>query len=146
MTEIINPKVALPARRSATVCWLHPAIALGPRRAARVFCVVLAGAALLQALPARADSLRCNGRIVAVGDSRISVFHKCGEPLLRDSHCAALYHPSHRTPVPEPFASALLPCQQIDDWLYDRGAGNLYAMVRFRGGIVQSIRYGGEPP
>ncbi len=145
MAQRIDPTPALPALRSATACSLRPAFALGHRRAARLF-VALASAALLQALPARADSLRCNGRIIAVGDSRISVFHKCGEPLLRDSHCAALYHPSYRTPVPQPFASALLPCQQIDEWLYDRGPGNLYAMVRFRGGIVQSIRYGGEPP
>ena len=30
----------------------------------------------------------------------------------------------------------------IEEWLYDRGPGNLMATVRFRGGVVQSIRYG----
>ena len=48
-------------------------------------------------------------------------------------------------PVPEPFASAVVPCQQIEDWLYDRGTGNLLATVRFRWNVVQSITYGRVP-
>ena len=47
--------------------------------------------------------------------------------------------------VPEPWASAAFGCQRIDEWLYDRGPGNLVAVVRFRGGLVQSIRYGRSP-
>jgi hypothetical protein len=47
--------------------------------------------------------------------------------------------------VPEPFASAYVPCQQVEEWLYERGPGQLTAIVRFRGSVVQSIRYGREP-
>jgi len=47
--------------------------------------------------------------------------------------------------VPEPFASVLVPCQQVEEWLYDRGPGNLMATVRFRFGRVQSIVYGRVP-
>jgi len=44
--------------------------------------------------------------------------------------------------VPEPFASTVIPCLVVDEWLYDRGPGNLVATVRFRAGIVRSITYG----
>jgi Protein of unknown function (DUF2845) len=48
-------------------------------------------------------------------------------------------------PVPEPFASVIVPCQVTDEWLYDRGPGNLVATVRFRSGAVSSITYGRVP-
>jgi len=106
-------------------------------------CLV-AGAAWL-ALPAHAESLRCNGEFTEVGDSRLSVLHKCGEPLLRDSFCAPVYYSSTLQPLPEPYAGSVVACQQVDEWLYDRGPGNLMAVVRFRAGVVQSIRYGRTP-
>lgn len=107
--------------------------------AAAVLACSLAG-------PARAESLRCNGRAAAEGDSRLSVLYKCGEPLLKDSFCAPVIDPRRPLdPVPEPFASALVPCQPVEEWLYDRGPGNLMATVRFRSGVVQSITYGHSP-
>ncbi|MBG6071998.1 DUF2845 domain-containing protein [Polaromonas sp. CG_23.6] len=44
--------------------------------------------------------------------------------------------------VPEPFASSVVPCLVVDEWLYDRGPGNLAATLRFRAGVVLSITYG----
>ena len=95
--------------------------------------------------PARAESLRCNGNSSEVGDSRISVLYKCGEPLLRDTYCAPVFYPSSPQPVPEPYASFVAPCLVVDEWIYDRGPGNLVATVRFRSGVVQSIHYGRTP-
>ncbi len=98
-------------------------------------------------LPANAESLRCNGNIATEGDSRISVLYKCGQPLLKDSYCARPYYFYQRLrPVPEPFASAFVPCLQIEEWLYERGPGNLVATVRFQSGVVQSITYGHPAP
>jgi hypothetical protein len=96
-------------------------------------------------LPASAESLRCSGGSVAEGDSRVSVAFKCGQPLVKDSFCAPVYYGQTLQPVPEPFASAYVPCQLTDEWLYDRGPGNLMATVRFRSGAVQSIAYGRSP-
>jgi hypothetical protein len=107
------------------------------------FCL-LAALALL-GLPARAESLRCSGGIAAEGDSRLSVFYKCGEPVLKDDRCDAVYGSGALYPVPEPFASAIVPCQRVEEWLYERGPGNLTATVRFRSGVVQSIVYGRTP-
>lgn len=114
---------------------------------------VVRGGALLHALlawallgqAAYAESLRCAGGITEVGDSRISVVFKCGEPLLKDSFCAPVYSALTLRPVPEPFAGALVPCLVVDEWLYDRGPGNLVAKVRFQSGTVQSITYARVP-
>jgi len=112
----------------------------------RVVALALAGlmTALMATAP-RAESLRCNGSSAGEGDSRLSVLYKCGQPLLRDSHCAPLFHSGTLQPVAEPFASALVACQPIEEWVYDRGPGNLMATVRFKAGVVQSIRYGNAP-
>ena len=106
-------------------------------------CLALCFAAL--AGPARAESLRCNGNSTEVGDSRLSVLYKCGEPLLRDTYCAPAFYQSILQPVPEPYASMVVPCLLVDEWVYDRGPGNLVATVRFRSGVVQSIKYGRVP-
>jgi hypothetical protein len=105
----------------------------------------LAAAVAMHGLPAIAESLRCTGGIAAEGDSRLSVVYKCGQPLLKDSYCAPVYSGQTPQPVPEPFASAYVPCQQTEEWLYERGPGNLVATVRMRSGIVQSIAYGRAP-
>ena len=110
--------------------------------------IPLLGAALIGvafAAPVRAESLRCSGGSSEVGDSRLSVLFKCGEPLLRDAYCAPVFYQGSLNPVPEPFASLAVRCLPIDEWIYDRGPGNLMATVRFRGGQVLSIRYSRSP-
>ena len=107
--------------------------------------VGLLAALMLGSSAARAESLRCSGGIAGEGDSRLSVVYKCGQPILKDSFCAPVFYSQSLYPVPEPFASAYVPCQQTDEWLYDRGPGNLVATVRFRSGVVQSITYGRVP-
>jgi Protein of unknown function (DUF2845) len=106
-----------------------------------------AGLVLLLSLvsAAHAESLRCNGHSAAEGDSRISVLFKCGEPLLKDSYCAPVFYAPTWQPVPDAVAGALVPCHPVEEWLYDRGPGNLMATVRFRSGTVRSISYGRSP-
>ncbi len=95
---------------------------------------------------ANAESLRCNGRSVSEGDTRLALRYNCGEPLLADTYCAPVYHVPTFQLVPEPFASIVVPCQLVEEWLYERGPGNLLAVVRIRSGVVQSIHYGRSPP
>ena len=92
--------------------------------------------------PAHAESLRCDGRIASEGDSRLAVFYKCGPPLLQDMRCAPVFYAQTLNPVPGPIASYYVPCQPVEEWLYERGPGNLVATVRFQWGVVQSITYG----
>lgn len=110
----------------------------------RSFLVRYAGVALLAAcaFDAQAESLRCNGHFTQVGDSRLSVLYKCGEPLLKDAYCAPVYYGPGQQPVPPQIAGFVVPCQVVDEWIYDRGPGYLMVTVRFRGGVVQAIEYG----
>lgn len=107
----------------------------------------IACAAVALALPhmAFAESLRCEGGIAAEGDSRLALLYKCGQPRLMDSYCAPVYYPGTLELVPEPFARRFVPCEQVEEWLYERGPGNLLATVYLRSGVVQSIRYGRAP-
>ena len=94
---------------------------------------------------ASAESLRCDKGIAAEGDSRLSVFYKCGQPTLVDSYCAPVYLGGSPYPLSAPLALAFVPCQQVEEWLYERGPGSLLATVYLRSGVVQSIRYGRVP-
>jgi hypothetical protein len=105
------------------------------------FVAVIAGVPA----PASAESLRCDGHSVSEGDSRLSLQYKCGPPMLSDRYCAPVYYVPTFALVPEPFASLVVPCQMIEEWLYDRGPGNLVATVIIRSGVVQMIRYGRVP-
>ena len=99
------------------------------------------------ALPtlAHAESLRCQNGIAAEGDSRLAVVYKCGQPALRDTYCAPVYYGGTFNMVPEPYASLAVPCLYTEEWLYERGPGEFLAVVRIRGGKVQSITYGRQP-
>lgn len=99
----------------------------------------------IQMQPAQAESLRCDGQSATEGDSRLSVLFKCGQPLLKDNFCAPVYSAQSHHPLPAHIAARLVPCQPIEEWLYDRGPGNLLATVRFRSGVVQSISYARSP-
>lgn len=107
---------------------------------------IAAGTALvLLSAAARGESLRCNGQIASIGDSRISVLQKCGEPSLRDSFCKPVEVITPWSPYPVIAPPHVLPCEVIDEWLYDRGPGSLFATVRFQRGVVDTIRYDGRP-
>lgn len=108
----------------------------------RIFVAILIAGA---STTARAESLRCNGQSVSEGDSRLSLLYKCGAPVVADAYCAPLFYQPMLQPVAEPFAFVTVPCQWVEEWLYDRGPGNLLAVVRIRGGTVQSINYGRQP-
>jgi hypothetical protein len=108
---------------------------------------LLFAAVMAAALPtaAQAESLRCQNGIAGEGDSRLAVVYKCGQPALRDSYCAPVYYSGSVNTVPEPYAGLYVPCIYTEEWLYERGPGELLAVVRMRGGKVQSITYGRQP-
>ena len=111
----------------------------------RIAVAVAATAVAGFAAPVHAESLRCDGRIASEGDSRLAVFYKCGPPLLQDTFCAPVFYAQTLNPVPGPIAGYYVPCQPVEEWLYERGPGELVAVIRMRGGKVQSITYGRQP-
>lgn len=105
----------------------------------------VAAVLLMASVPAQAESLRCSSGTASEGDSAVSLVYKCGQPMLQGRYCAPVYAGNSPYPVPEPFASNYLACQPVDEWIYDRGPGNLVATVLLRSGKVTSIRYGRVP-
>lgn len=107
----------------------------------RLAHAVICGLALAAAPAAWAESLRCNGQIIEVGDPRLTVMQKCGEPLLKDSYCRAVEVMPPPGAGRTPWYAGDMPCRVVDEWLYDRGPGNLMATVRFESGRIQAIVY-----
>lgn len=93
---------------------------------------------LLLSGPVHADALQCRGGTVQEGDTRASLLQKCGPPQLQDSFCAPVFQ--NKSLVPTPPGSSAAPCEQIDDWTYDRSPSRPSTTVRLRAGAVQSIR------
>jgi Protein of unknown function (DUF2845) len=116
------------------------------RRHARLGLRLVLGIALaLVWSSARAESLRCTGGSATEGDSKLTVAFKCGQPVLEDSFCVPVQVLPRAHPLAGPWAGGHPVCQRVDEWLYDRGPGNLVVTVRFRAGVVQSIVYGRAP-
>jgi len=101
-----------------------------------VFACLLTGlATLLLAPPAAAQSLRCDGKLVGVGDRRYDAIVACGEPDLR-------------VPVRLDVigAVAVLPYEEI--WYYNFGPRRLLRTLRLRGDriiAIESAGYGFSP-
>lgn len=117
-----------------------------PRRliqAAAALTLLAAGTA------AQAQSLQCTQGNVREGDARVWLLRACGHPAIADAYCARVYSTPPQPPQPV-LPGTYVPVQPVpqvtclptDEWLYERGDGNLPAFVRIREGKVISIRFG----
>ncbi|GGY70047.1 hypothetical protein GCM10011613_13050 [Cellvibrio zantedeschiae] len=95
--------------------------------------------ALLLSHVVKAESLRCNGDIVEVGDAKVDVYRKCGEPVLKDSYC-------ERTPIKIKQSNGnydlIERCENIDVWTYNPGKGQFWTNLYFSQGRLREMRYG----
>ncbi|RYZ80987.1 MAG: DUF2845 domain-containing protein [Moraxellaceae bacterium] len=86
-----------------------------------------------------AESLRCKGDIVEVGDAKIDVYRKCGEPVLKDSYC-------ERIPIKikqlDGSYSIIEQCHNVDVWTYNPGKGQFWTNLYFSEGKLREMRYG----
>jgi hypothetical protein len=102
-------------------------------------------ATALHPLAADAQSLQCGGNLVGIGESRLSLLQKCGEPAFKETLCMPA-RPLERY-LPGPGGNLVLvpvipPCVPMEEWTYHRGAGNFLGIVRFGNGVVESVRDG----
>jgi hypothetical protein len=92
--------------------------------------------ALLAApLVAGADSLRCDGGIIAVGDSKLDLLGKCGHPALREEVPAAagVYG-----------ATGLVrPLVVQERWTYNFGPRAFVHVITIETGVIKAIERGG---
>src|SRR5262252_8676439 len=88
----------------------------------------------LAAAPASADdSLRCGNGIVTTGMVAVEVAAKCGEPSSKSTEETPVTKRSRRGTVKTVAGS------RIERWTYDRGYGQLPALLTFEHGKLKSI-------
>jgi hypothetical protein len=94
---------------------------------------------VLAAIPcgnACADSLDCKGGIVSVGDSRVNLLIKCGDPDWKDSHDEELIeHLDNRS------RNKII--ITVDEWTYNFGPAQLIRIVTLKNGQIAAIRTNG---
>lgn len=107
-----------------------------------VLSAVLLAATSLAAVHAQTLSFRCKNDLSNVGDSKASVYQKCGEPVFRDAFCK----PVERTAPHKDVAGNTVPstavCETVDAWTYNPGVGQFMTTLRFESGKLVSITYG----
>ncbi len=89
-------------------------------------------------LTAAAQSFRCKNDLISVGDSKASALLKCGEPVVKDSFCK----PAYTADSGRPQTTTVVPCENVDEWTYNPGYGQLMTTLRFEAGKLKSIKYG----
>lgn len=117
---------------------------LPTRRLVRAFALAM----LLLAGGAQAQSLQCSEGGVREGDAKVWLLRACGQPAVADAYCARVLTPPQVQVqpnffgVPQVQSVPQVACVMTDEWLYERGDGNLPAFVRIREGRIISIRFG----
>lgn len=96
---------------------------------------------------ASADSLRCNGQLASLGDTKADIVDICGEPMSTDSFC----EPNTINNGPQGIQNgdnnvqhnvSIQSCTQVDVWTYNPGKGKLMTHLYFSQGQLRTIRYG----
>lgn len=95
---------------------------------------------------AAAQNLRCKNDFAQIGDSKLSVIEKCGEPALKDSFCKTAAGQDTRQATTQGTVLKLRGCEKIDEWSYKPGSGQFVTILRFEQGALAGIRYGDRIP
>jgi hypothetical protein len=92
---------------------------------------------LLVVLAPSAAALRCPDGLVDVGDHKVEVLERCGEPVSRDR---VVEHPSRLVgPADAPVRQVLGVGVVTDEWVYEFSPQRFRALLRFRGGRLAEI-------
>src|SRR3954465_439961 len=96
------------------------------------FALLVVAAAFCTSL--HAGSLRCNGDLAGIGESKASVLWKCGQPFFVESYC----RPRGAVQADPLFDTRwiILPCEQWDAWSYNPGSGQFITTLHFREGTL----------
>lgn len=107
-----------------------------------ILSLVAAVSLSLSLTPASAQSFRCQTDLVTVGDSRATLLQKCGEPSLKESFCK----PNRQQLVEGKSGTTVVTttCENVDEWTYNPGSGQLLTTLTLEAGKITSIRNGGR--
>jgi hypothetical protein len=81
------------------------------------------------------DVMRCSSKVVSVGDHKIDLLKKCGQPLSKDvrNKCEShvLKNGAYRSS-----------CQDVEEWSYKFGQGQFLTLVEIRDNRISAISQG----
>jgi len=101
----------------------------------------LLAAWLLLPLAARADSLRCDGGLVSVGDSKLDLLGKCGPPALREAQGEE--RSRIRVDASGQAATGRSTAVTVERWTYDFGPRQFVQHVTLEAGTITAVAHGG---
>jgi len=107
----------------------------------RALVLTIAAALGPFAASAAESSLRCDGGLVSIGDAKLDLLGKCGEPALRDARPVSL-----ATVVVQPgplLVAGASTGSTVEQWTYNFGPQRFLELVTLEGGKVVAIERGG---
>jgi hypothetical protein len=109
------------------------------KKVAHHYLITLPVAVFLIAGIANAESLRCKGDIVDIGDTKAEVIVKCGQPELIDSFCEKS---AKKIRQQDGSLTLVESCENVDIWTYNPGKGQFWTNLYFAEGQLREMRYG----
>jgi hypothetical protein len=91
-----------------------------------------------------AESMRCKGDIIDIGDTKADVMQKCGNPEMTDSFCAKISEGVNIVPPRRDGGTTVIVenCENVDIWTYNPGKGQFWTHLYFARGKLREMRYG----
>ncbi len=86
-----------------------------------------------------AETLRCEGQLVDIGNTKADVTSLCGSPEITDSYCKPVTRKQYDSEGRELLTES---CEDIDVWSYNQGTGTFWKHVYFAQGRVTDIQSG----
>ncbi len=101
----------------------------------------------LMAATAHAESMRCNGDLVQLGDMKADVVAICGQPVITDSFCRPIAQSAQiqATQSGENNVQnniAVQTCEDVDVWTYHPAKGQFVTHLYFVAGELKDMKYG----
>lgn len=99
------------------------------------------------AINAQAESMRCQGDLIKIGDVKADVIAECGEPLVIDSFCRTIANTAQIQAVQNGSNNvqnniAVQACENVDVWTYHPTKGQFITHLYFVSGELRDIKYG----
>ncbi len=107
----------------------------------RLVLASIAAALLASGAASAESSIRCEGGIVAIGDTRLDLLAKCGAPTL--SEARLLERGEWLAAEGANAVTSLRARTTVERWTYDFGTGRFIQVVALEAGKVKAVERGG---
>ncbi len=91
---------------------------------------------------ASAQYLSCKNDTVNVGDLRVAVLQRCGEPVTKVAYCKPEDPKTVQQNTSGSNVIVVIPCRNVEQWTYNPGYGQFMTTLEFEGEKVTAIKYG----